>query len=249
MSLSQTARAQLTEGTISFETKAYIDWAVHQHESLRPQLDAIERSDMSEELKQAQREEAIRMYQLGKKLLQQTIETVEVMDLVFSNGVAGAERSLNGVRENEFTRYVFDSMSMTRHYIDQTGVHRQFSMTSPPEGAASNWSNIRHSVRIDSADTKDILGFRCMKYYVEHTHLVKGSMEPVRSKYEMYVTDSIQLPLYLFDPVLSEKLFDGCALEIKYFSKSASAYSVARATAFSRETDRSKLDLPERFKK
>ena len=248
MSLPQTSKAQITEGAISFETKTYVDWDVYERESLKPQLDAIEQSDMSEALKEVKKAEAIRMYQLGKKMIAQVVETVEVLDLVFSNGVAGAERSLNGNRENEFSRYVFDSMTMTRHYIDQTGTHQQFSMKSPPEGVALNWSDIRHSARIDTSDTKEILGFRCVKYYVEHSHWMKGGTEPTRLLYEMYVTDSIELPLYLFDPVLSKKPFKGCALEIKYFSQSPSGYSMVRATAFSKEVDRSKLDLPERFR-
>ncbi|MBK7939802.1 MAG: hypothetical protein IPJ82_23195 [Lewinellaceae bacterium] len=249
LSPAQTSNAQITEGAISFETKTYVDWDAYERESLKPQLDAIEQSDMPEDLKKEKRAEAIRMYQLGKTLIAKVVETVEVMDLVFSNGLAGAERSLNGAKENEFTRYVFDSMNMTRHYIDQTGTHRQFSMKSPPAGTELNWSDIRHSVRIDTSDTKEILGFKCVKYYVEHSHRMKGAGEITRSAYEMYVTDAFELPLYLFDPILSEKLFSGAALEIKYFAQISSGYSIVRATSFSRDVDRSKLDLPERFRK
>lgn len=244
--LIQVSGAQITEGAISFETQTHFDWTAYEKETLNPELEKIEQSEMPEAEKARQKENAVNMYNSGRKLMERLTGTVESVEFVFSNGVASAERSLNGVREDEFTRYIFDSMRTTRYYFDPGGILKNFTMGP---GSGSSAINLKYFVRIDSFDTRDILGFHCVKYYVGYSNLANESLEPNLFQYEMYVTDAISLPLYLIDPVFTEKIFDGCALEIRHIDpNSHSSYSTVSATAFNRQADISRLDIPARFR-
>ncbi len=240
----------ITEGTISFETKSFVDWQEFDRLVTQPALAEIDSMEINAEEKEAKKKEYLEFFDL-KKLIERLAAIVETMDIVFSGNIATSEKSRDGKKEDNFSIYQLDSMRTAWYYFDHKGVLSHNSITSTPE-AAFRWSQITNAVRIDSTDTKEILGFPCVKYYVEHSHITDLSnnrKEPTEFRYELYVTTAIRLPFFLMDPAITENLFDGCALEIKYINdKQPYSYGVTRATAFSSTIDKTKLEIPARFK-
>lgn len=248
---SQTSKNQpITEGAITFETKTFVDWAEYDRLVTQPVLAEIDSMDISAEEKEEQKKEYLEMFD-PKKVIERLAAIVETMDVAFSGNIATSEKARDGKEEDNFIIYQLDSMRTSWYYFDHKGVLSHNTMVSTPE-AATRWSQITNRIRIDSSDTKEILGFPCVKYHLEHSHITElGSnrKEPTQFRYELYVTNAIRLPFFLMDPAITENLFDGCALEIKYINdQHPYSYGVTRATTFSPTIDKNKLEIPARFR-
>ncbi|MCY7327063.1 MAG: hypothetical protein LH618_00780, partial [Saprospiraceae bacterium] len=102
---------------------------------------------------------------------------------------------------------------------------------------------------VDDNDVKYILGFRCVKYYLFHSHDLKFGTNKTAYHYELYVTDSIKFPFFIMDHAITSPVFSGCALEIKRIELEPIPFqSAVKATSFSQELDTTKFILPEKFK-
>ena len=241
---------QFNEGTILFETTFFQDWENYDNLHLKPALDEIERSEMSVEEKEQEKKERIEFNEKWKAKAKEMLGEMEQesVEYAFNKDMAVAKRMQKGVPRDEFLTIEFDSRQMTNRFFLK-GKLQEYVVSSTLESASTNWSDIRDSVRIDSTDTKEILGFQCVKYYVEHTHLLSGQKDTTRFRYELYVTDAFHLPFFIFEAAATKELFRGCALEIKYMTqKDTSSYSIMRATAFSQVADPSRFDIPEKFR-
>lgn len=249
--LSQVTEKQpFNEGTIVFETKSVVDWQEFDRLVTQPALAEIDSLDISKEEKESKRKE-YEEFGSPKELLKRFTGITTTMEVVFSGNFATAEKTTDGKKEDNFFTYQLDSMHTTWYYFNHKGALAHNTVISTPE-AAVRWSQITNSVRVDSADTKEILGFPCVKYHLAHSHVTdlgNGRTASTPFRYELYVTSAIELPFFLIDPAITEKVFNGCALEIKYINDSQPySYSITRATNFSPNVLKSRLEIPERFK-
>lgn len=240
----------IIEGTISFETKTFVDWQEFDRLVTQPALAEIDSMEINAEEKEAKKKEYLEFFD-PKRVIERLAAIVETMDIVFSGNIATAEKFKDGKKEDNFSIYQLDSMRTTWHYFNHKGVLSHNSITSTPE-AAFRWSQITNSIRIDSGDTKEILGFPCVKYHLSHSHVTdlgNGRTTSTPFRYELYVTTAIKLPFFLMDPAITEDMFDGCALEIKYINdKQPCSYGITRATTFSPTISRDRLEIPTRFR-
>jgi len=244
-----TVSAQFTQGTLVFKEEVNPDWTAFDAK-LAENLNEIEASDNTADEKERQKAEwrnfSDNMISMLKEKVALSANDSTVY--VFTENQAVALRTEEEKLRTEFFSYNFDSLQMIIHTIKGGKPYKRI-ISSTPKSAAVNWRNVRDSVVIDSSDAKNILGFKCIKYYLFHSHLLKGQTEPTEFHYELYVTDAIKFPFYVFDPAITSPVFSGCALEIRYADPQAAPINnVKRAVSFSPKIDASQLVLPEKFK-
>lgn len=241
---------QITEGAVTFKDTFIVNWQEYDSLQLRLGLADIDRSDISSEEKAKMKKERIEFHeQLKGKMLEWLKEAEqESVEYVFNKKMAVGKRMQNDKPRDEFLTYEFDSMRMTNRFFLNGKLQKSVIVFSP-ESTSTNWSDIQESVRIDTSDTKEILGFKCVKYYLRHLHLTKGQQELTVFSYELYVTDAFHLPFFIFAPSFAKDLFWGCPLEIKYITqKMPSSISITRAISFNPTIDPVTFEIPEKFK-
>jgi hypothetical protein len=156
------------------------------------------------------------------------------------------ERNQNQLPE-EFIRIIPESGIMQHFYKDKKTNEAKitkFNLHHNPD--SSDWQ-IDYKIEEIKSEKKTILGYDCHKMNIEQKRINEKENWKIVNKYELFVTDKINLParlvIHLWEPVT-----ELCALEIKTINMdSPNSFSVQRAIEIKKEVDEDKLELPKEY--
>lgn len=171
-----------------------------------------------------------------------------VYDYTFTQAKAALLLHEKDQAPHSFTLYDFAMMTAQTNMERNGKIYGSLTKIAPeiPDMVWKDEENV--VVRIDSSDVKTIAGFRCLKYYFQHTHRMVKNNALVEQNIEMYVTTEIQLPWWVLLPMCRKAQFKGCPLEFRFVTTPPSKMTF-RAFSFSPNVDMAKLEVPGHLRK
>lgn len=181
---------------------------------------------------------------LWKKILEE--EKLETFTYTFNNAAIKYERNRHQ-EPDEYIRIIPESGVIQHFYKDKkTNEAKITELCLHHNPDSSDWK-IKYEIEEFKSEKKMILGYECFKMNIVQTRINEKENWEYINKYELFVTDKINLParlvIFLWEPVT-----ELCALEIKAMDmRVPNSYSIKRAIEIKKEIEEAKLELPKEY--
>lgn len=173
-------------------------------------------------------------------------ENQQIFTYTFDEARIKYERNQHNLPE-EHILIVPESGVMLQFYKGEKHKEAKLAEHSLHHDPASSGWEIEYKIEAFESEKKTILGYECYKMHIEQTKRHKKENWLDRNRYELFVTDKINLPARLVIP-LWEPVMDLCALEIKDIDmRKPNSYAIKYAIEIREDIEESEIELSKEY--
>ncbi len=173
-------------------------------------------------------------------------ENRQIFTYTFDGARIKCERDLYNYPE-DYMLIVPQSGVMLQFYKDEKHNDEKLAEHNLHHDPASSGWEIEYKIEAFESEKKMILGYECYKILIEQTRRNEEENWLYRNRYELFVTDKINLPARLVIP-LWEPVTDLCALQIKDIDMRKPDWcAIKYAIEIRKDIQESEIELPKEY--